>query len=143
MGIKMKKILLTLAMATLTSACADRVDNHGHVIKEAQIESLKIGISTKRDVLTTLGTPSTLAPFNDNTWYYVSERVITKSMDRKVLDARQIIIFKFNDKERISSIEFKSKDDGRHVTQSERATKTQGEKLGVVDQMIDNLGKGL
>lgn len=139
----MKKILLPIIAAVAITACADRVNVHGNVIKEDQIESLKIGIATKQDVLRTLGTPSTFATFNDNKWYYVNERVITKPLDRKELQSRTVVIFKFSENEKVSSIEFKSKNDGRYVEPSSRETKTQGEKLGIIDQMIGNLGKGL
>ena len=139
----MRNIFLTALLALSLSACAEGVAIHGNVIKQSQIETLKVGISTKRDVLQTLGTPSTEATFDKNRWYYVSEHVTTKPMDISVLNEREIVIVDFDTNQKVSSIQFKNKSDGRYVEQSNRKTATQGEQLGVLEQMIENIGKGL
>ena len=132
----------TITMAAGLAGCATQIQNHGQVIKEDQIETLKVGISTKRDVARTLGTPSTAATFADDRWYYISEQVVVKPMDRRTLTDRQIVIVDFGKAGKVSAITYKGKEDGRFVNTSSKTTPTQGRKLGFFEQMFNNLGSG-
>ena len=134
---------IILFTVLIVSGCADRVQTYGHILKEQDIAQLKIGISSKNDVLATLGTPSTIATFSKTRWYYLSALVTTKQFDEKKLDSRKVLILDFDESGILSNLIQKGKDDGYHIDPSPKNTRTQGEKLGVVEQIFDNLGQGL
>lgn len=133
-------ILILCALITI-SCTKPQIHTQGYVVKEKELEMLNIGQTTKKDVLRTLGTPSTLNSFDAKKWYYISEQITTKVMDRKELNSRQIIILAFNDKDILTHIQFKEKADGHYVKPSALSTKTQGKKLTILDQMLGNLGR--
>lgn len=62
--------------------------------------------------------------------------------DTELLE-REIIIFDFNDKGTVTAMTFKNKDDARTVIPTKETTETHGQTMGVVDQFIDNLSRGL
>ena len=65
--------LILAGTAMALAACTSTVEQHGHVLPERVISELKPGLVTRDGVVALLGTPSTVAPFDDKVWYYISE----------------------------------------------------------------------
>ena len=65
-------------MAVLSSlaftACTPTIATHGHTLDEAAIAQIEPGRSSRQEVMQLLGSPSSLASFDDKVWYYVSQR---------------------------------------------------------------------
>lgn len=137
--------LCTLALVITLSltACTKRVDIHGNVVKQSQLDRIQIGTHSQRDVASILGSPSASGTFNQNRWYYITEKAAVHSLGVKEVLERDIIIFDFNDKGIVSSMTFKGKEHANVVIPSKETTKTHGQTMGVVDQFIDNLSRGL
>lgn len=134
---------ITLALALTVSACTKRVDTHGNIVKQSQLDRILIGKHTQRDVASILGSPSATGTFNQKRWYYFTEKAAVHSLgDSKVLE-REIIIFDFDDKGYVTAMTFKNKDDARTVVPTKETTETHGQTMGVIDQFIDNLSRGL
>ena len=53
---------------------ARSVSTHGHRLDAAALAQIEPGQSAQGDVVQLLGSPSSLATFDDHTWYYVSQR---------------------------------------------------------------------
>jgi len=134
---------ITLALALTVSACTKRVDTHGNIVKQSQLDRILIGKHTQRDVASILGSPSATGTFNQKRWYYFTEKSAVHSMGDTELLEREIIIFDFNDKGTVTAMTFKNKDDARTVIPTKETTETHGQTMGVVDQFIDNLSRGL
>ena len=49
------------------------IDKRGHVVDPIQLDQIQVGVTTKEQVATLLGTPSSVATFGDRTWFYISE----------------------------------------------------------------------
>src|SRR5690349_6416960 len=79
MQVKMRlslKILATGALALglplAMSGCAKDVEQRGNLPKPEALAQLQPGEQTRQDVEQILGTPSTTAVFDSETWYYIS-----------------------------------------------------------------------
>ncbi len=61
-----------LAFAAFLGACATTVDHRGYVPDQETIERVRAGVDNRDSVARMLGSPSSVATFDDRTWYYVS-----------------------------------------------------------------------
>ncbi|MFT7434003.1 MAG: outer membrane protein assembly factor BamE (lipoprotein component of BamABCDE complex) [Alphaproteobacteria bacterium] len=133
-------VLCTVVFAT--SACTKRMETHGSIVKQERLDRIQIGSHTKNDVAELLGSPSATGTFNDKRWYYFTEKAAVGSLGRSKLLEREIVIVDFDKQGVVSSLTFKSKDDAQKVNPSKKTTTTHGQTLGIIDQFINNLGKG-
>ena len=141
---KHKNIFFTgfIAITLLTSACAERITSHGQVIKTKNVEQIVKGQHKKEDVQYLLGSPSATSTFNTNTWYYLSEKKVSKPLTEDKIEERRIITVVFDDKDVVKSLEDVSTTEIPKVSLNERVTPTYGQSLGILDQMIENIGPG-
>jgi outer membrane protein assembly factor BamE (lipoprotein component of BamABCDE complex) len=132
-----------LIISVSLTACTKRVDTHGNVVKQTQLDRIQIGTHNQRDIASILGSPSATGTFNQNRWYYITEKAAVHSLgDQEILE-RDIIIFDFNDKGIVTAMSFKNKAHSNNIIPSTDTTETHGQTMGVVDQLIDNLSRGL
>lgn len=129
--------------AALLGACAERVQTYGHVIKETQVNKVQMGEHTRRDVAQILGTPTTLSTYDAKKWYYVSERVTHRVLSPNNLKKRDIVVVEFDDNGKVSAIAYKDQSAAKEIEPATNRTRTHGQQLGIVDQMIDNVKRGL
>lgn len=147
----MKKIItpllrafsLSLIVAFSLSACKTTQTTHGQVIGERQLTALKPGVHQKPDVRAILGSPSTTSTLNGNRWFYVTANGLQKPFTGKEIEEQTVLILDFDTNNTLTQISNKSANtDGLDITPIPGETPTQGEKLGVVEQLLDNLGLG-
>ena len=134
---------LVIASLTMTTACAKKYETHGTVVKQSQIDRIKIGLHTRNDIAMILGSPSSMSTFNPNRWYYFTEKAEVKALGQRSVLERDIVIVDFNEKGVLTSLSFKNKQDAKNVNPTKKTTKTHGQTMGIIDQFIDNVGKGL
>ncbi|TKW61572.1 MAG: outer membrane protein assembly factor BamE [Blastochloris viridis] len=129
-----------VACALVIAGCAETVNTRGQIILPSRLAQVQPGVSTKQDVLQLLGSPSTQGTMNDNRWYYITSSVATTSLNPYELKSRQIVIIDFDGNDVVASLTQKDKNDGKQVTPDADETKTHGQAMGIVDQLIGNLG---
>src|SRR5260370_17023261 len=68
-------LVLVCAMTSLTlGACETVVDHRGFAPTPGSVEKLDTGTQSREDVIRLIGTPSAVATFNPNVWYYISQQ---------------------------------------------------------------------
>ncbi len=144
----MKKIiissLLTLVIAISLTACKTTRTTHGQVIGERQLTALKPGIHQKPDVRAILGSPSTTSTLNGNRWFYVTANGTQKPLKGAEIENQTVLILDFDDKDTLTQLNQRNaNDNGTEVIPAAGETPTQGEKLGIMEQLLQNLGLGL
>ena len=132
-----------ICMALALTSCAKRVDTHGNVIKQSQLDKIEIGEHSQRDVAALLGSPTATGTFNNKRWYYFTEKSAVESLGERSLLEREIVIIDFNNQGIATAMTFKDQDDSKAVTPDKATTETHGQTMGIIDQFIDNLSRGL
>ena len=69
----------------------------GNRVEADQLNELVPGTSTRGDVTALIGSPTTKATFDDNTWIYVSEVTRRASRGRRVCWSQNVVVLGFND----------------------------------------------
>jgi outer membrane protein assembly factor BamE (lipoprotein component of BamABCDE complex) len=134
-------ILLLVALGAQWG-CSSITSTHGQIVNEKQIGYLQPGLSKQDEVRQLLGSPSTIGTFNENRWYYVTETTENEPLNPNMLTSRRVVILEFDEDGVVQKILTRDEQDGKEVPFLSRSTPTQGQSLGIIDQMIQNLGVG-
>ncbi len=138
---KLRPLLLATAAAALLAACEPRVDQRGHVATPGSVEKLQPGQQTRNDVLTLLGSPSTTATFDDETWYYISQRVETTAFLAPDTKEQTVMALKFDNAGVLKDMTTYTLKDGRAIDMVDRKTPTAGKELTIIEQIFGNVGR--
>ena len=133
--------LLAAGTAIALSACASTVEQHGHVLPERVISELKPGLVSRDGVVALLGTPSTVAPFDDKVWYYISEDLKTVAFLRPDVVDRTVLVLRFDDEGMLSTVSTLDAAAGTDVAVVTRETPTAGHELTFLEQLLGNVGR--
>ena len=138
-----RKLLLLLTVCTAfagLNACTPTVANRGNLVSDDQIGEVISGFHTRTDVLRYMGSPTTIAPFDENVWYYIGQETAKKGiLDPKVVDER-VVQVRFDDEGTV--LEVAEIDAGRTDIPVERdRTPTHGNDLTFMQQLLGNVGR--
>ncbi len=134
------QILFFFLACSSIAACSPVVAQRGNMLAEHQLENVRINEHTRSDVLRILGSPTTQSTFNPNIWYYIGQETEKRGiMDDQVTDEKIISVF-FDKQGVVRKIEDKS---GARIDVpiSDDQTKTYGNELTFMQQLLGNVGK--
>jgi outer membrane protein assembly factor BamE (lipoprotein component of BamABCDE complex) len=129
--------LLTLQLG----ACTANVAAHGHRLDAAALAQVEPGRSSQREVVQLLGSPSSLATFDNHTWYYISQRSERRSFYQEKIVAQDVVAIHFDDQGLVSQIDRHGLDEAREIEVVDRETPTAGNELTILEQFIGNIGR--
>lgn len=134
-------IALVAALVAANAACTPRIDVRGNLPDPERLSEITPGEQTREEVSEILGSPSSVAMFDKETWYYVSQRSETLAFFEPEIKERNIVILRFDKNGILSAIEKLGVSDGQDVLPVERTTPTSGNTLNFWDQIFGNLGR--
>ena len=128
------------AITGMLAACSPPVETRGNLPDPELLAEIQPGIYSEEEVVDLLGTPSSIATFDNKTWYYISKQ--TKSFaffEPEILD-QQVVIIEFDDGGLVKNIRHYNLEDGQTLEMIDRTTPTRGRELTFFQQLIDNFG---
>ncbi|MDB2325190.1 outer membrane protein assembly factor BamE [Alphaproteobacteria bacterium] len=125
--------------AIAIGGCAEKTSNHGHAISAVELEQIKIGESTRIDVLSTFGQPSFEGAFNSGKIYYVSQFMVEPPGGKKKTQSRELYVLTFDKNDVIQGFELLDQTISNNVLHLDEMTPTPGDNFGVIDQIFSNL----
>lgn len=133
--------LFFLLCACLTAGCAPpRVDARGHADLQRKAERIASGLS-KDEVLGLLGSPSTTSSFGPEAWYYVAARKESVAFLKPKIKEQSVLRILFDEEGRVAEVKTYGLKDSAKFSVAEEMTPTEGQKLGLWEQMLGNLGR--
>ena len=133
--------LLGLVMCVALVACAPRLDTRGNLPDPDHLSKIKPGQHTRLQVAAILGSPSNISTFDQETWYYVSQRTETTAFFEPDVKTRQVVILRFDKGGVLADIRTIGLEEGRDILPVERETPTSGNEITLIEQILGNLGK--
>jgi outer membrane protein assembly factor BamE (lipoprotein component of BamABCDE complex) len=134
------RTMIALVLAGLVLGCETKTAVRGNLPTPSQLQAVKVGESTRSDVVKLLGNPSTRGTFDSQTWYYISRQTEQWAFLSPEVTDQQVVAIYFNDRGKVQHIEHYQLADGRDVQPVDRKTATTGHELGFWEQMFGNLG---
>ncbi len=136
----MKTTIALFAALLLAAACTPTQATRGNIVEDYRMAEIIPGVSSRTNVLQSLGSPTTVAPFDDNVWYYIGQKTEKRGIfDPKVVEKKTVVVA-FNQDGIVQSIDNVDADliDVPHVR---RKTPTSGNDITVMEQLIGNVGR--
>lgn len=138
---KLNLLCASFLVAVSVAACAPRLDLRGNSPDPDILADIEVGRATKDQVSELLGSPSSIAPFGGESWYYISERTETLAFfEPKVLE-RKVLIIRFDEEGVVTELDSLGLDDGRDIQVVERETPTAGNEITFLQQLFGNFGR--
>ena len=98
------------------------------------------GLHTRTDVTRHLGSPTAIAPFDKNIWYYIGQETARKGILDPKITSERVVEVRFSQEGTVSRVD--DIDTQREDFPIETArTPTHGNHLTFLQQMLGNLGR--
>jgi outer membrane protein assembly factor BamE (lipoprotein component of BamABCDE complex) len=133
--------LAGLFAAASLCGCVPNVDQRGNLPEPDKLAEIHPGTTTRDQVTSILGSPSSTGVFDDKNWYYISRK--TKQVaffDPDVLD-QQVYVINFDDRGVVRGIDHKNMADARRIEPAPGATPAPGRELTFLEQIVGNIGR--
>jgi outer membrane protein assembly factor BamE (lipoprotein component of BamABCDE complex) len=135
----LRLILLSAGLASLGLAAGcntSEVLNQGYVVDEQTIQLVPVG-SSREQVLTALGTPSTKATFDNEVFYYISQKRVrpVAFMNPHIVDQRVLAIY-FGGDNTVTNIANYGLQNGVLFDFISRTTPTGGKDVSFLGQLL-------
>jgi outer membrane protein assembly factor BamE (lipoprotein component of BamABCDE complex) len=140
-----RKTLATIALgavlaggtATL-SGCGGRIDRHGHVFTEADLQQVQTGMS-KDQVQMTLGTPDTTGTVGGDVYYYISSTQRTRPMGKPRVVDRKVVAVYFDQQNSVRQVANYGLKDGVVFDFVKGQTPSSGKEVSALEQLLGNI----
>lgn len=132
---------LVLAAVFLTGCDSSYSDLRGFAPAPGAVDKLEVGTQSREDVVRVVGSPSAVATFNPNVWYYISEKQDYWGPSKPWISEQNVIQITFNESGRVATIKYYDLKDAQNITMVARITPTSGKELTVLEQILGNVGK--
>lgn len=127
-----------LALVVVVGACSPRAHTRGNLPDPELVAQLKEGDITRDEVAEFLGSPSSVASFGDEVWFYISEQTETLAWFEPEIKERQVLALHFSKDGTLKKIETVGLDEAHKIAPVDRKTPTHGNELTVLEQMVGN-----
>ena len=121
------------------AGCGERISEHGHVIDQAKMETIKIGQTNRADIIGMLGRPSFEGAFDSQKIYYASQIMELQVAGIKKTKSRVIYAFSFDANNTLQQIDLIDEKSGLDVAHIDSKTPSPGATYGFVEQMFSNI----
>ena len=131
-----------LALSALAlGGCENTVDLRGFAATPGSIEKLEVGAQSREDVVRLIGSPSAVATFNPNIWYYITEVQEYWAYTKPKISSQKVIQVTFNESGRIDGIKNYDLKDAQNIQMVQRITPTAGKEITILEQLMGNVGR--
>lgn len=132
-----------VALLCALAACEGvrQIESRGYIATKPVAESIQIGSTTKQEVRNLLGSPSTVSSYPPETWYYISRERETIGFLSPELTDQKVARIEFDAAGKVAKLENFGTDAAQEMDYVERETPTEGRTLGVMEQLLGNLGR--
>lgn len=133
--------LFTVTAFAALTGCEPRIDTRGFMPHPDLVAQVEPGSVDKFQVAQILGTPSTVSTFDEDTWYYVTQKTQNFAFFKPEIIDQEVLVVAFNDVGRVEELNRYTIEDGLIIDPVTRKTPTAGKKLSILQQLFGNVGR--
>jgi len=139
-----RSILTAACLATagaVLAACAPVKVDRGYIFDPNDLTKVEAGVTSKEQLRTIMGSPSTTSTVDGEAWYYISSKFETYAFNHPREIDRAVAAFYFEKTDIVQEIAYYGLEDGQIVNFVDRTTPTRGKEMTVLGQLFGNLGR--
>ncbi len=131
-------VITILGLFVAANACSPRARTSGNLPDTKMVSELKAGDISREEVIEFLGSPSSVASFGDEVWFYISEQTETLGWFEPKIKNRLVLALYFSEDGTLKKIKSSGLDESKALVHIDRKTPTHGSKMSVLEQLIGN-----
>jgi outer membrane protein assembly factor BamE (lipoprotein component of BamABCDE complex) len=134
---------VAIALACGLGACSPTISNSGFVMDEEALAQIHPGGQNREQVAQMLGSPSSVAVFDDQTWLYIHRRTSQRLAftEPRVIDQDVVAITFDRTSGQVAEVRRLTLADGQAIAPVDRITPSPGKELTIMEQLLGNLGR--
>ena len=136
-----RRLLAATALAALLSACTPNIAQRGNLPDPEILSTIQPGTHTRNQVADMLGSPSSIATFGEEVWYYISSQTQTIAFYKPEVLDQKVVAIAFDDAGKVKNVRTYGLEDAQAIEPVARTTPTGGREVTILEQLIGNLGK--
>lgn len=136
--------LVKLSAALLVGglvACSPTVSNHGYRLDPETLAMVQPGVTSREEVYRLLGSPSSIGTFDNERWYYISQRSEQMSFYQSEITAQDVVLVDFDANGVVRDIHKQDMSMAMAVEPSTDKTRTMGNEFSLLQQLLGNVGR--
>src|ERR1700730_5285138 len=133
--------LAAIVTAAALGACSPTVSARGNLPTASQLSEIKPGVTDKATVTRVLGSPSTVASFDDTTWYYISQKTEELAFFKPEVRDPEVVAVSFDKEGRGKEVKTLRSKPPRGIEPVARTTPAPGKELSFIEQLLGNFGR--
>jgi len=133
-------LALALLGGSLT-ACGYAVEQRGNAPPDTLVAQIQPGTTDKQTVTQLLGSPSSVAAFDDSTWYYISQKSQAIAFFKPETLDQKVLAISFDQKGVVRDVKKVGMEARNELQPVERTTPAPGKELTFFEQLIGNFGR--
>ena len=131
--------LVFILLSFLLTGCAPSEFVRGHVVRDYRVSDFKIGETTKKEILSLVGSPS-LVSADGSSWYYVSSRSVSASLFPEKIKDRQLYELTFDGQGMLSGWDRRGGEGFLVVDMDTGVTKDPDAELNIFRELFGRIG---
>lgn len=134
-------LALAACLAFAVASCGPPEDLRGNNPDKKTLAAIKPGVTDKASVTKLLGSPSSVASFDPNTWYYISQETQNVAFFKPRINDQKVVSISFNKKGVVDKIAYLGLKDSVRVEPNPDKTPAPGREFTLLEQLIGNFGR--
>ncbi|VAV98923.1 hypothetical protein MNBD_ALPHA01-167 [hydrothermal vent metagenome] len=136
-----KTIIITAMTVLALSSCTSRKFVRGYTADQEMISSIRAQVDTRTSVKEMLGSPSSVATFDNNNWYYYSKRSESLAFFKEKITEMNIVAVRFDDDGYVTTVDKYTLDNRNNISPVGNTTPTHGRELSFLQELFGNIGR--
>lgn len=128
-------------MAMMTAACSPMKSSNGYNPDKELVEKVRPGVHDRDSVAELLGSPTSVAQFKPEVWYYVKREAEQLAFLPEKVTMQSVIAVKFDEAGIVTDVNHYDLEDGKDIELVDRVTPTRGKELTFLGQLFGNIGR--
>jgi outer membrane protein assembly factor BamE (lipoprotein component of BamABCDE complex) len=137
---RLAAVLLACALAAACSVVEAPRTLRGAQVDPDELKQLVVGTSTKKDVESLIGSPTTKGTFDDR-WIYISQTTHTRIGQLPGVDKQDVVVLSFDEGGVLRDMEQRGLKEARSVSMVSRTTPSPGSEASFMQQLLGNVGR--
>lgn len=133
-------LIFTFLGLIALQACTPTMAERGNMLKQDQIDKVKVGFHKRSDVLRYMGSPTTKSTFDENVWYYIGQETEKHGILDEGVKAESIYAVVFDDQGVVQAVQ-PIDSERLAIPVSRDKTTTHGNEYTFWQQLLGNMGK--
>ena len=140
----MKVILFFIFLVPIIYSCSPINKQHGYLLEDAassgnKIEDFNIGLTTKNEIFSTLGSPSVKIGDINNIWIYLISIKQENVFENDDIIYQSLFRFEFDKNNILTSKDLLNKEDFIEIAFSKDKTRVISDTYGITDQLYESI----